>query len=122
VKGAFFLVKLLEDGRWPGMRHFDSHAYRTEDEDGVWDFAAGSMRTYLILKEKVARYNADPEIQGLLNELQARGAARGKRIRYSDAEARSIRDEQFNLEQLRARGYMYERLDQLTMELLLGIR
>src|SRR2546429_4888013 len=43
-KGAFFLVKLLEDARWPGMRHFDSHAYRTEDADGVWAFAAGSMR------------------------------------------------------------------------------
>ena len=38
-KGAFFLVKLLEDAKWPGMRHFDSHAYRTEDEEGVWDFA-----------------------------------------------------------------------------------
>ena len=36
-KGAFFLVKLLEDAKWPGMRHFDSHAYRTEDEAGVWD-------------------------------------------------------------------------------------
>src|SRR5207237_1101848 len=52
-KAAFFLVKLLEDARWPGMRHFDSHAYRTEDADGVWAFAAGSMRTYLMLKEKV---------------------------------------------------------------------
>jgi len=25
------------------MRHFDSHAYRTEDADGVWDFALASM-------------------------------------------------------------------------------
>ena len=75
LKGAFFLVKLLEDAKWPGMRHFDSHAYRTEDEDGVWDFARGSMRTYLILKEKVARFNADAEIQGLLRELRTRGAA-----------------------------------------------
>jgi hypothetical protein len=33
-KGAFFLVKLLEDAAWKGMRHFDSHAYRTEDEQG----------------------------------------------------------------------------------------
>src|ERR671922_85072 len=68
-KGAFFLVKLLEDARWPGMRHFDSHAYRTEDEDGVWSFAAGSMRTYLILREKVARFNADPAIQALWRQL-----------------------------------------------------
>src|SRR5690349_13489303 len=70
VKGAFFLVKLLEDARWPGMRHFDSHAYRTEDEAGVWDFARGSMRTYLILKEKVARFHADPDIGQLLADLR----------------------------------------------------
>src|SRR5205085_2861785 len=70
-KQAFFLVKLLEDAKWEGMRHFDAHAYRTEDQDGVWDFAAGCMRTYLILKEKAAQFNADAEIQGLLKELSA---------------------------------------------------
>ncbi|HXT15381.1 MAG TPA: xylose isomerase [Gemmatimonadaceae bacterium] len=122
VKAAFFLVKLLEDAGWKGMRHFDSHAYRTEDEAGVWDFAAGSMRTYLILEEKVARFNADAEIQGMLRELGTRGAAPGQRIRYSDGEARSIRDERFDLDAMRSAGYAYERLDQLTMELLLGVR
>jgi xylose isomerase len=104
------------------MRHFDSHAYRTEDEQGVWDFAAGSMRTYLILKDKVARFNVDAEIQGLLGELQSRGATLGQRVRYSDAEARALRTEQFDLDALRARGYAYERLDQLTVELLMGVR
>jgi xylose isomerase len=122
VKGAFFLVKLLEDSQWQGMRHFDSHAYRTEDEQGVWDFAAGSMRTYLILKEKVARFNGDAEIQAALGELRSRGAAPGKRVRYSDVEARAIREERFDLAAMRERGYAYERLDQLTMELLLGVR
>ena len=122
LKAAFFLVKLLEDAGWSGMRHFDSHAYRTEDEQGVWDFAAGSMRTYLILKEKVARFNADAEIQALLAELHARGAAAGQRVRYSEGEARAIRDERFDLEAMRSKGYAYERLDQLTMELLMGVR
>jgi xylose isomerase len=28
VRKAFFLVKLLEDAGWNGMRHFDAHAYR----------------------------------------------------------------------------------------------
>jgi xylose isomerase len=105
-KGAFFLVKLLEDSKWPGMRHFDSHAYRTEDENGVWDFAAGSMRTYLILKEKVEQFNADPEIQQLLREPRESQSA----------------SETVDLTPLRTRGYAYERLDQLTMELLLGVR
>jgi xylose isomerase len=122
VKGAFFLVKLLEDAGWPGMRHFDSHAYRTEDEAGVWDFAAGSMRSYRILKDKVRRFNGDPEIQALLAELGARGATPGMRISFTSDSARTIREEAFELGALRARGYAYERLDQLTMELLLGVR
>jgi len=122
VKGAFFLVKLLEDARWHGMRHFDSHAYRTEDEAGVWAFAAGSMRTYLILKEKVARFNADPEIQGLLDALRERGAAPGRRVTFSSAAAAELKGRAFDLEAMRDQGYGYERLDQLTMELLLGVR
>ena len=121
-KAAFFLVKLLEDAKWPGMRHFDSHAYRTEDEAGVWDFARGSMRTYLILKEKVARFNGDTEIQALLNELRERGARAGERVRFSPDAARRIKEQSFDLGALRDRGYAYERLDQLTMELLLGVR
>jgi xylose isomerase len=121
IKGAFFLVKLLEDAKWDGMKHFDSHAYRTEDDAGVWDFAAGSMRTYLILKEKVARFNADSEIQGLLRELGER-AAPGTRLSFTPERAQSLRDESFDLEALRAKGFGYERLDQLTMELLLGVR
>jgi xylose isomerase len=122
VKGAFFLVKLLEDAEWPGMRHFDSHAYRTEDEDGVWDFAYGSMRTYLILKEKVRRFNGDPEIQQLVGELGARGAAPGQRIAFDPARARELKEEHVDLDAMRRSGYAYERLDQLTMELLLGVR
>ena len=121
-KAAFFLVKLLEDAKWPGMRHFDSHAYRTEDEAGVWDFARGSMRTYLILKEKVTRFNADTEIQALLAELRERGAKAGERVKFSPDAARRIKDQSFDLVALRDRGYAYERLDQLTMELLLGVR
>jgi len=122
VKGAFFLVKLLEDAKWPGMRHFDSHAYRTEDQQGVWDFAAGSMRTYLILKEKATRFNADAEIQGLLKELDQRGAATGNRMKFSTDGAREIKERSFDLEAMRRQGYAYEKLDQLTMEVLLGVR
>src|SRR3954465_2377337 len=122
IKPAFFLVKLLEDEKWDGMRHFDSHAYRTEDIDGVWDFARGSMRTYLILKEKAAQFNSDPEIQALVDELGKRGAAPGARVKYTKDLAKSIKDEQFDLEGMRAKGYGYERLDQLTMEILFGAR
>lgn len=125
-KGAFFLVKLLEDARWPGMRHFDSHPYRTEDEQGVWDFARDSMRMYLILKEKVARFNADPEIQALLQEQARRSETSvgelGSHFRYSDKTAAALKAHAFDLAPLRAQGFSYERLDQLTTEVLLGVR
>ena len=66
IRDAFYVVKLLEDSGWDGMRHFDAHPYRTEDADGVWDFARGCMRTYLILADKARRFHEDPEIQEAL--------------------------------------------------------
>lgn len=122
LKGTFFLVKLLEDAKYTGMKHFDSHAYRTEDETGVWDFAAGSMRTYLIFKEKAARFNADKEIQECLATLRERGGGAGERVKYSAASVAELKSRQLDLTAIRAEGFGYERLDQLTMELLLGVR
>jgi xylose isomerase len=122
-KQAFFLVKLLEDAKWDGMRHFDSHAYRTEDENGVWDFARGSMRTYLILKEKAERFNADVEIRQLLAALAERGDPDDRApIKFDAKRAQSLRDQTFDLPAIRSQGYAYERLDQLTIEILLGVR
>src|SRR3954468_4121857 len=63
IRDAFYLVKLIEDAAWDGMRHFDAHAYRTEDSEGVWEFAAGCMRSYLILRDKARRFAEDAEIQ-----------------------------------------------------------
>ena len=57
IKAAFYLVKFLEDVGYSGPRHFDAHAYRTEDYEGVKDFARGCMRTYLIFKEKAAQFS-----------------------------------------------------------------
>ena len=68
IKEAFFLVKLLEESGYDGPRHFDAHAYRVEDPDGVWDFAAGCMRTYLILKEKAERFAEDDQVAAALAE------------------------------------------------------
>jgi len=127
-KGAFFLVKLLEDAKWPGMRHFDSHAYRTEDEAGVWDFAYYSMRSYLILREKAARFNADPEIQAILKrqtELSTAavdGLGDGGHFTFSAKTADAFKKATFDLPALRATAFEFERLDQLTTEVLLGVR
>ena len=122
VKQAFALVKLLEDAGYDGMRHFDAHAYRTEDEEGVWDFARGCMRTYLILKEKAERWNADPEIRGIRDALRTRGGGAGDAVTFSRERAEELKGQTLDLPAIRQQGYGYERLDQLTMEILLGVR
>src|SRR6188474_2230985 len=77
IKPLFFLVKLLEESGYDGPRHFDAHAYRTEDEEGVWDFARGCMRTYLLLKRKAQAFAAHAGIQSLLAEIRGAGGELG---------------------------------------------
>lgn len=123
LKSAFFLVKLLEDYGYDGSRHFDAHAYRTEDYEGVKDFARGCMRTYLILKEKAEQFNHDIEIQSLLAEINAdNGEMSTYTGMYSSEKAAALKGHTFDRRALGARGYKYERLDQLVVELLLGVR
>jgi xylose isomerase len=123
LKSAFFLVKFLEEVGYAGSRHFDAHAYRTEDLQGVKDFARGCMRTYLILKEKAAQWQADPEIQSLLEEINAGNSLPGSAIgAYSSAKVNALKGATFDRNALGERGLAYERLDQLTVELLLGVR
>ncbi len=123
IKAGFFLVKLLEDYRYEGMRHFDAHALRTEDEEGVWDFCLGCMRTYKILQEKVARFNADPEITGLLAEIRAGNPElEGRMAAYSRANADALSALAVDRVAVGARGRRYEKLDQLATEVILGIR
>ena len=123
IKAAFYLVKFLEDVGYSGSRHFDAHAFRTEDYEGVKDFARGCMRTYLMLKEKAAQFNADPEIQEILKEINYEDAELKPFFgAYSAAKARNIKAHTFDRVAIANRGLKYERLDQLTIDLLLGMR
>jgi xylose isomerase len=136
IKPLFFLVKLLEESDYDGPRHFDAHAYRTEDGDGVWDFARGCMRTYLVLKHKAQQFCADAEIQSLLAEIRGDGRDmpdrpddRGVRLQpdlpigpYSRQAAQQLKDRAFDRQALASRRLPYERLDQLVIDLLLGVR
>jgi xylose isomerase len=122
-RGAFFVVKLLVDAGYSGPKHYDAHALRTEDEDGVWAFAAGCMRTYKILEEKAHRFNADPEIQGILRGLAGLGSEGPTApATYSRAAAEALKEARFDPDAIAAKGLGYERLDQLTNEVLLGVR
>ena len=121
IKGMFYLVKLLEESGYDGPRHFDAHALRTEDANGVWDFARGCMRSYLILKEKAKQFCADKEIQDLVREIRhsTEPALLGA---YSSARASEIKARTFDRAALTARPLPYERLDQLVVEVLMGVR
>jgi len=122
LKSTFWLVKFLEDVGYAGPRHFDAHAYRTEDYDGVKDFARGCMRTYLILKERAARWNADAEIQALLQGIRQTGQGAQVLSAYSPQSRDTLLNEKFDRIALAEKGLAYERLDQLTVDLLLGVR
>lgn len=125
VRDAFHLVRLLEGSGWDGMRHFDAHAYRTEDPDGVWDFARGCMRTYLILAEAARRFDADPEIAAAMDAAGVRRLWEPTSPDGLGADAiRRLRTEAAALDEdaLAAVGHGHERLDQLVTELILGAR
>jgi xylose isomerase len=122
LKDAFFLVRLLEGSGWYGMRHFDAHPYRTEGPEGVWEFALGCMRTYLMLAERAVRFDADPEVQAALEV--ARVPDLYHQTAVGDGSPGALRAHVAGLDEsaLAARHYGHERLDQLTVEHLLGVR
>ncbi len=122
LKSTFWLVKFLEDVGYAGPRHFDAHAYRTEDYDGVKDFARGCMRTYLILKEKAARWNDNKEIKEILQEISPRSEGTPELSRYSKKSATELLAHVFDKDTILKRRLPYERLDQLTIDILTGTR
>lgn len=123
IKQAFYLVKFLEDVGYSGSKHFDAHAYRTSDYKDVKEFARGCMRTYLILKEKAKQFNADPEIQALLAEINANDGSQDEWLSaYNRESAQKLKAAELDRVAIGSRGLPYERLDQLTIEVLLGVR
>ncbi len=122
LKETFFVVKLLEDHGWAGTRNFDEHPYRSENEQGVWDFVEGSMRSYLILWEKVKRFNADKKIQQILKSVHNSDPALELLMgRYTPEGAEKLKRHSFDPMALSKKRLPYEELDQRLQELLLGV-
>jgi xylose isomerase len=120
LRGAFWTVDVLESNGYDGYRHFDYKPARTEDYAGVWESARACMRNYLILKERVAAFHADPDVTAALaaarvGELSEPTLAAGESLD-------DLRAEKVDVEALGARGGAFEALDQLAMEHLLGAR
>ena len=121
VRGAFWVVDALLEGGYDGPVHFDFKPARTEDEDGVWVSAEANMRNYLILREKVKAFRADPEVQAALEaakvpELAVPTLAEGEG--WEAFLAADLPDP----EALATRGGGFELLDQLALEHLYGVR
>lgn len=121
VRGAFWVVDTLLDGGYDGPVHFDFKTPRTEDEEGVWVAAAACMTNYLILRDKALAFRADPEVQAALvaarvPELSIPTLAPGETWRDLHG------SDDLDIEAIAARGCAYERLDQLALEYLYGVR
>src|SRR5215203_2925229 len=110
LKEAFLVVRLIERAGYDGPRHFDAHAYRNEDAEGVWDFAAGCMRTYLALAERARHFDDLPEVQEALAAASTPELAEPS---VSGDGADTLKAEADALDALAERGYYNERLDQL---------
>ncbi|MQA79191.1 MAG: xylose isomerase [Streptosporangiales bacterium] len=122
IKDAFFLVRLLESSGYDGPRHFDARPYRTETGEGVWDFAAGCMRTYLALAAAARRFDADPDVKAAAEAAYVPELAVPTAGPYSAETAAQLRDAAADTDALAARGYENERLDQLVVDTILGLR
>lgn len=121
VRGAFWVVDTLLQGGYDGPVHFDFKPARTESEDGVWVSAKACMDNYLILREKVKAFRADPEVQEALEaarvaELAVPTLAEGET--WKELAAWPLPD----IEAIAARGAGFEKLDQLALEHLYGVR
>jgi xylose isomerase len=120
LKEAFLLVRLLERAGYSGPLHFDAHAYRNENAEGVWDFARGCMATYRALAERVAHFESLPEAKEALARASTPELAEPSCT--GAAEADKLKSEADALDKLAERGYYNEALDQLLVEVLLGVR
>jgi xylose isomerase len=120
LKEALLLVRLLQRAGYAGPLHFDAHAYRNEDADGVWDFARGCMATYRLLAEKAAHFDSLPEVVEALERASTAELAEATATGASEAE--ELKTEALELDALADRGYHNEALDQLLIEVLMGAR
>jgi xylose isomerase len=120
ARGAFWVVDALESGGYDGPVHFDFKPPRTEDDSGVWESAAACMRNYLILREKVRAFRADPEVAAALRA--ARVTDLSLPTLSEDETWRDIQRYAPDLTALGERGMAFERLDQLALEYLYGTR
>lgn len=125
LKGAFFLVDLLESAGYDGAKHFDFKPLRSEGNEGVWTSAAACMRTYLILRDKARAWRADPEVQQAMlaagvPELSKPTLAPGETLASLLSDRSAYED--YDADVAGQRETNIEWLDQLALEHIMGVR
>ncbi len=121
IKDDFFLVRLLENSGYAGPKHFDARPYRNEGADGIWDFARGCMRTYLMFRERAKAFDNDPKVKEAFADAGVPELAEPTVGPYSRQAAQALLDEQHDPQALASRGYRNEQLDQLVIDHILGV-
>ena len=122
IKALFFVVKLLEESGYDGPRHFDAHRLPHR-----------RRRRRLGLRARLHAHVSDPEGQGAAvpagprdsgapRRDPGRPAATVRRRRTRAMPRRCSKAATFDRPAMAARRLPYERLDQLVIDLLLGVR
>jgi xylose isomerase len=115
-------VRLLESTGYAGPKHFDAHPLRTSDAEDALEFAKGCMRSYLILKEKARQFDADPEVQEILAQINAPDPALEANLSgFTKEKADALKARTFDVDALAAKPLPYERLDQKLFDILMGV-
>ncbi|NHA69950.1 xylose isomerase [Phycicoccus flavus] len=124
LRGAFWAVDAMlgsgTDVAYDGYVHFDYKPPRAEAIDGVWESARGCMRNYLILREKVQAFRADPDVVAAMEAAEV-DAIHEPTLAPGESLA-DLRAEEKDIEALGRRSVGHEALDQLAMEHLMGVR
>ena len=124
LRGAFWTVDALLGGgtsnAYDGFVHFDYKPPRAEAMDGVWESARACMRNYLILRDRVRAFRADPDVAAALAAAEV--ATLRTPTLGTDESLADLRGASYDVEGLATRSVGMETLDQLALEHLLGVR
>jgi xylose isomerase len=81
------------------------------------------MRNYLILADKARQFDEDAEIKALLADIHSTNGDHSEPLgRYSREKAKKLKELPLDRTELASKPLPYERLDQLTVDILLGVR
>ena len=124
LRGAFWTVDALSEAA-PARATTATCTSTSSRHEPKPSTASGSlreacMRNYLVLREKVQAFRADPEVAAALD---AAGVGELEQPTLADGEALAdLRAATYDIEALGRRSVAMEALDQLAMEHLLGVR